>query len=190
MPNEKQLMRLSKLLSYHLRHRPDELGITLGAGGWVGVDELLAALARRGTSITRAELEEVVAGNSKQRFAFDESGVRIRANQGHSVEVDLDLEPCEPPGTLFHGTGAGSAATIAREGLHKMRRHHVHLSADLSTALAVGSRHGRPVVFLVDAGTMHAAGFLFYRSANGVWLVDAVPPTYLRRHENSQPSHS
>lgn len=179
---EHTLTRISKTLSYHLRHRPDELGLTLGPGGWVAVDELLGALARRGKPVSRAELDEVVARNPKQRFAFDESGTRIRANQGHSVAVDLELAPTEPPAALYHGTGERSAAAILREGLRRQRRHHVHLSADIETATSVGARHGRPVVFQVDAAAMRAAGHTFYRSANGVWLVDAVPPEFLRPH--------
>jgi putative RNA 2'-phosphotransferase len=177
--NDAQITRISKTLSYHLRHRPDELGLSLGPGGWVAVNGLLAALARRGKAISRAELEEVVARNNKRRFAFDEAGERIRASQGHSVEMDLELEPLGPPALLYHGTGERTVAAILREGLRKMRRHHVHLSADPETAHAVGARHGRPVVFIVDAAGMHGAGHQFYRSANGVWLVDAVPAAFL-----------
>ena len=177
--NDEHLIWISKTLSYYLRHRPDELGLSLGPGGWVAVDELLAALARKGKAISRAELEEVVARNTKRRFAFDAAGERIRASQGHSVDVDLELEPVEPPAVLYHGTGQRTAAAIVREGLRKMRRHHVHLSAEPETARAVGARHGRPVVFIVDAAAMHAAGHQFYRSANGVWLVDEVPAAFL-----------
>ncbi|NTV99776.1 MAG: RNA 2'-phosphotransferase [Oscillochloris sp.] len=176
-----ELTRISKTLSYHLRHRPDELGLTLAPGGWVAVDDLLAALARSGKAITRAQLDEVVARNPKQRFAFDTTGTRIRANQGHSVAVDLELEPLTPLAVLYHGTGQQTAAAIEREGLKKMRRHHVHLSADVATARNVGARHGPPVVFVVAAAAMHTAGFVFYRSANGVWLVDTVPPAFLTR---------
>ena len=125
-------------------------------------------------------MEQVVVQNSKQRFSFDESGARIRANQGHSVEVDLQLEPSTPPAVLYHGTGHQTADIITRTGLDKMRRHHVHLSADPETARAVGARHGRPVLFTVDAAAMSQAGHLFYRSDNGVWLTDAVPPEFLR----------
>ncbi len=180
MMTEPQLTRISKTLSYHLRHRPDALGLTLGPGGWVAVDDLLAALARQGKPVTRAELDEVVAWNPKQRFAFDETGARIRASQGHSVAVDLELAPVEPPAVLYHGTGAQSVAAILREGLRKQQRHHVHLSADVATARAVGARHGRPVVLQVDAAAMRTAGHVFYRSANGVWLVDAVPPEFFQ----------
>jgi putative RNA 2'-phosphotransferase len=126
-------------------------------------------------------LDEVVARNNKRRFSFDPTGTLIRANQGHSVAVDLQLEPVEPPAVLYHGTGHGAVEPIRREGLRKMARHHVHLSSDRETARAVGARHGRPVVFMVNAAAMRSAGHLFYRSDNGVWLVDHVPPEYLRR---------
>jgi putative RNA 2'-phosphotransferase len=179
--NDERMVRISKYLSKYLRHQPESLGLTLAPGGWVGVDDLLAACRRNGFAFSRAELDEVVARNDKQRFAFDPEGVRIRANQGHSVEVDLQLEPAEPPDVLYHGTGHGSAGAVEAEGLRKMRRHHVHLSGDVPTAQKVGARHGRPVVFAVDAAGMRRAGFTFYRSANGVWLVDEVPAEYLRR---------
>lgn len=178
--DEARLVRTSKFLSKHLRHQPARLGLTLAPGGWVEVEALLAACGAQGLPITRAELDEVVARNNKQRFAYDETGTRIRANQGHSVEVDLQLEPAVPPAVLYHGTGHATAEVIRREGLRRMRRHHVHLSPDVATATAVGARHGRPVVFAVDAAAMHAAGCVFYRSANGVWLVERVSPAYLR----------
>jgi putative RNA 2'-phosphotransferase len=178
----KQQIRVSKFLSRHLRHAPEDLGLTLQPGGWVGIEELLASCARAGVAVTRPELETVVRESDKQRFAFDESGTLIRANQGHSVEVDLQLEEAEPPAVLFHGTGMGTVEPIERDGLRKMNRHHVHLSADVPTARKVGARHGRPVVFAVDAAALRAAGATFYRSANGVWLVDEVPPRFLRRH--------
>lgn len=178
--DERQLVRVSKFLSKHLRHQPERIGLTLEPGGWVAVAALLAACAAHGMAITRAELGEVVARNNKQRFAFDETGERIRANQGHSVPVDLQLEPAQPPATLYHGTGAAAVAAILREGLRKMRRHHVHLSPDIATATRVGARHGAPVAFAVDAAAMSQAGRTFYHTANDVWLVDAVPPDYLR----------
>lgn len=174
------LVRISKYLSKHLRHDPGRIGLTLAPGGWVEVDALLSACARNGVVISRAQLGAVVAGSDKQRFAFDEAGTRIRANQGHTVEVDLQLEPATPPDILFHGTGEQTAPVIERHGLLKMARHHVHLSADVETALRVGGRRGRPVVLEVASGRMHADGATFYCSANGVWLVDAVPPAYLQ----------
>jgi putative RNA 2'-phosphotransferase len=179
--NDAQIVRTSKFLAKHLRHAPEALGLQLAPGGWVEVEALLAACAAAGLRLTRSQLEEVVARNDKQRFSFDAEGRRIRANQGHSTEVDLQLSPVEPPPLLYHGTPERTAPTVEQEGLKKMRRHHVHLSPDVETAARVGQRRGRPVVFTVDAAAMHAAGHLFYRSENGVWLVDAVPPEFLRR---------
>lgn len=180
MDNTK-LVKISKYLSKHLRHQPERLGLTLGPGGWVPVDALLAACARHRFPITRAELEEVVTGNDKQRFGFDPTGTLIRAHQGHSAAVELELEPTQPPAQLYHGTAQQNVVAILRHGLLRMRRHHVHLSADQETARRVGARHGVPVVFIVDAGTMAHNGFIFFRSTNGVWLVDHVPAAYLRQ---------
>jgi putative RNA 2'-phosphotransferase len=172
--------RVSKRLSFVLRHRPDRVGLTLGDAGWVDVDALLAALAADGVPpLTRAELEDVVATNDKQRFAFDDSGTRIRASQGHSRPVELGYEPQPPPDVLFHGTAERFLPAILTEGLRSGRRHAVHLSADVETARTAGGRRGRPVVLRVDAAAMQAAGHSFTRSANGIWLVDAVPPEYL-----------
>lgn len=178
--DDERLVRTSKFLSRHLRHDPQRLGLELGPGGWVSVEDLLAGCATRGMPLTRAELEEVVIRNSKQRFAFDETGARIRANQGHSVEVDLQLEPVAPPAVLYHGTGHNTVEVVLREGLKKMSRHHVHLSRDVETARMVGARHGRPVVLQVDAAAMAQDGHLFYLSENGVWLTEQVPPGYLQ----------
>jgi putative RNA 2'-phosphotransferase len=181
MLDNRPRVRLSKYLSKHLRHQPERLGLSLAPGGWVAVDELLAACARNQVPMTREELEDVVAHNDKRRFAFDPTGRLIRANQGHSVEVDLGLEPSEPPAVLYHGTGEQSAGAIEHAGLLKMRRQHVHLSPDIATALKVGARHGRPVVFAVDAVALHQTGNRFYRAANGVWLTDHVPAAFLQR---------
>jgi putative RNA 2'-phosphotransferase len=177
--NEKQMVRASKRLSRHLRHSPAEIGLELGPGGWVRVDDLLAALHAHGLQLRRDELDEIVTRNDKQRFAFDESGSSIRANQGHSVPVDLGLAEATPPDRLFHGTVGSALPAILEEGLRPMRRHHVHLSPDLATAVRVGARRGRPVVLAVDAARMATAGHRFRVSANSVWLVDAVPPEYL-----------
>lgn len=177
----KRLVHISKYLSKHLRHEPERLGLELEPGGWVQVDDLLAACAAARFPITPAELNEVVAKNDKQRFSFDPSQSRIRANQGHSTQVDLQLEAVPPPDILYHGTPAGSVDAILREGLKRMARHHVHLSSTPATAEIVGKRRGRPVVLVVDAAAMSREGFVFYRSANGVWLTDQVPPQYLRR---------
>ena len=180
-----RLTKISKYLSKHLRHEPARLGLQLAPGGWVEVDALLAACERQEFPFTRAELEEVVARNDKQRFAFDPSGTLIRANQGHSVAVDLNLDPVTPPALLYHGTGERAIEPVMREGLVKMARHHVHLSADAESARKVGMRHGKPVVLIVDAAGMHQTGFTFYRSANGVWLTDHVPPEFLCQTENA-----
>jgi putative RNA 2'-phosphotransferase len=179
--DDRRLVKTSKYLSKHLRHQPERLGLTLDDGGWVDVDELLAACAAHGFALTRAELEEVVARNDKRRFAFDPSRSLIRASQGHSVEVDLGLDAVPPPAELFHGTNERSVDDILRDGLDRRGRHHVHLSPDVATATRVGGRRGRPVVLAVDAARMAAEGHAFYRSVNGVWLTDAVPPGYLRR---------
>jgi putative RNA 2'-phosphotransferase len=145
----------------------------------VEVDALLAASAQRGFPISRDELEEVVARNDKKRFAFDESGTLVRAQQGHSAPVDLELEPATPPAVLYHGTLERNLTAIMRDGLLKMRRHHVHLSPDETTARGVGARRGRPVVLAVHVEKLHRDGYVFYRSGNGVWLVAHVPPRYL-----------
>lgn len=176
---DQRLVRLSKFMSLVLRHNPGKIGITLDPQGWVEIDELLAAANRSGTALDRATLLRVVAENDKQRFAISEDGRRIRASQGHSVEVDLALTPLAPPELLYHGTATRFLESIRREGLVKQSRQHVHLSADETTAVKVGQRHGRPAVLTVRAGAMAAAGQQFFRSDNGVWLTDHVPPEFL-----------
>ena len=173
------IVRVSKRLSYVLRHRADSVGLTLDAAGWVDVDQLLAALGASGLHLSRADLEHVVATNDKQRFAFDGSGTRIRASQGHSVDVGLGYAPEAPPDELFHGTVERFLSAILDEGLRAIERHAVHLSTDVATARLVGARRGRPVVLRVDAAGLTASGATFTRSANGVWLVAAVPPAFL-----------
>jgi putative RNA 2'-phosphotransferase len=172
-------VQLSKFLSLVLRHEPSRFGLTLDAAGWVEVDALLAACAREGTPLTREKLAALVAGNDKQRFAFDETHRRIRANQGHSVAVELGYTPQQPPEHLYHGTVDKFLPAIREQGLRKGERHHVHLSANRGIAAKVGARRGEPVVLLVNAGAMHRAGHKFFISPNGVWLVDAVPPEFL-----------
>lgn len=189
----KRLVKMSKYLSRHLRHQPEALGLTLEPGGWVAVDVLLATANSRGVALTRADLAEIVAGNDKQRFAFDETGQRIRANQGHSVPIDLQLASVSPADVLYHGTAQANVGVILREGLRKMRRHHVHLSGDVATAVKVGMRHGAPAVLMVDAAGMARDGHQFYRSENGVWLTESVPPQYLRvlslTEQSGNPTH-
>lgn len=175
---ERRTVKVSKYLSKHLRHQPERIGLTLDPGGWVEIDTLIAAAAAHGFRLTREELDHVVAANDKQRFAIE--GTRIRASQGHTIEVDLGLPPATPPSYLYHGTVARNLDAIRTEGLRPMSRHDVHLSADRETATRVGARRGRPVVIAVDAGAMHRDGHVFHVSANGVWLTQAVPPRYLR----------
>lgn len=175
-----QHVRKSKFLSLVLRHEPARAGIVLDAAGWVEVDALLRGCAEVGVRISRDELERLVAESDKQRFAFSEDGLRIRANQGHSVEVELQLAPQVPPEVLYHGTADRFLGAILATGLEKQARHHVHLSADRATAANVGGRHGRPVVLVVAAAEMHADGYVFFRSANGVWLTEHVPMRYVR----------
>jgi putative RNA 2'-phosphotransferase len=174
----RNLVSLSKRMSLALRHRPDRFNLTLDAGGWVPVDDVLTALR-----ITRADLDTVVAGNDKQRFAVEPGpggADRIRASQGHSVPIDLGLPARTPPRRLYHGTTAAALDSIRATGLHRARRHHVHLSADPGTAHRVAARRTGPAIILtVDAQTMAGDGHLFYRSANGVWLTDTVPARYL-----------
>jgi len=173
------MVRISKFLSLVLRHDPARIGLTLDREGWADVNELLIAAGNAGMPISRSDLDEVVRSNPKQRFTLDLSSRRIRANQGHSLEVDLGLAPIEPPAKLYHGTSQALLAVILTEGLRPMTRQQVHLSGDLETALAVGRRHGPPTALVVESHRMHADGYRFYRSVNGVWLTDSVPPTYL-----------
>lgn len=178
--DEKAAVRLSKFLSLVLRHQPEAVGLVLDEGGWVEVDALIAACAGTGRRVSRADLDHVVATNSKKRFAYSDDGRRIRASQGHSVGVELGLDATAPPAVLYHGTAAATLSAIRREGLRPMSRQDVHLSADVETAVRVGSRHGRPVVLEVDAAGLAASGHVFRLSANGVWLTDRVPPERLR----------
>lgn len=177
--NDKQKTHLSKFISLILRHSPETIGLKLCEEGWVSVDALLAGMNKRGEKITLEELQEIVATSEKKRFAFSEDGQSIRANQGHSVEVEITFEKREPPEFLYHGTATRFVDSIRKTGLEKRNRQHVHLSADEETAVKVGQRHGKPVILKVRAKAMHAAGVEFYISANGVWLVDAVAPEFL-----------
>ena len=162
-----------------LRHEPQRAGIALDESGWVAVDELLAGCRRAGQVISPEELREIVRTSDKQRFALSPDGTRIRANQGHSVEVELGYEPATPPEVLYHGTAEKYVESIRRQGLIKGARHHVHLSERMETATAVGRRHGRLVLLEVRAGAMQRDGIPFFKTPNGVWLTDHVPTKYL-----------
>lgn len=170
-------IRISKLLSLALRHEPAVLGLVLDDSGWADVDAVLAGLSTKGEPITRADLEAIVAGSDKQRFALE--GARIRANQGHSIDVELGLARREPPEVLYHGTVARFLHAIREQGLVKGQRTHVHLSADVRTAEIVAKRRGTPVVIEVLARAMHETGHAFYLSENGVWLTEHVPARFL-----------
>lgn len=173
-------VRISKLLSLALRHKPEDLGIALDAQGWADVSALLAGLAARGIALDEDGLEEIVRTSDKQRFALSPDGARIRANQGHSVAVDLELPARAPSEILFHGTVARFLEPISKEGLLPRSRTHVHLSADVATAEKVARRRSGEIVILrVRARAMHDAGHVFYVSENGVWLTDAVPPAFI-----------
>jgi putative RNA 2'-phosphotransferase len=177
--NDKEIIRTSKFLSLILRHEPEKVGITLGEAGWVGVDELLRAVDQHGTPLTLEQLKHIVATSDKKRFAFSEDGQRIRASQGHSVEVDLQYVPQAPPEFLYHGTATRFLDGIRKDGLQRMERHDVHLSAETKVTLQVGGRHGKPALLTIRAGDMHRAGHEFRVSANGVWLVQQVPPEFI-----------
>ncbi|MCD8146291.1 MAG: RNA 2'-phosphotransferase [Clostridiales bacterium] len=174
------LKSTSKYLSLILRHEPEIIGITLDEHGWAEVDELIAGVSRT-HALTMEVLEQIVREDEKQRYSFNEDKTLIRANQGHSIPVDVELEEVKPPELLYHGTGQQFTASIDEQGLLRMSRLYVHLSADYDTAKKVGQRHGKPVVYRVRSGRMYADGFQFYRSVNGVWLTKAVPARYLEK---------
>ncbi len=173
------LTSTSKFLSLILRHQPETIGLVLDENGWADVEELLRKANDYGRPISRPLLERIVAENDKKRFAFNETGERIRASQGHSIEIDLALTPVEPPPQLFHGTATRFVESICEKGLIPGSRQHVHLSADRETAVKVGQRHGKPIVLSVDSMAMVQAGHVFFLSANGVWLTDHVPAEFL-----------
>ncbi|GIH10739.1 putative RNA 2'-phosphotransferase [Rhizocola hellebori] len=170
-------VKASKRLAYVLRHGPDSIGITLSPDGWVDIDVLLKAMASHGLRLDRDQLMAVVGGSDKQRFAVQEN--RIRANQGHSVEVELGYAPCAPPEVLYHGTASRNLSSIFAKGLVRGDRHHVHLSPDMDTARKAGARHGFPVVLQINTKDMLSVGYQFFVSDNGVWLTAEVPPEFL-----------
>ena len=165
-------------MSMILRHRPEVIGIHLDEHGWADVDELIEGTAKK-KKFNREILEEIVRTDSKQRYSFNEDKTKIRANQGHSISVDLELEPLEPPEILWHGTAEKYVASIEKAGLRPGNRMYVHLSSNMQTAEKVGSRHGKPIVYQVKSGEMYRKGFRFYRSVNGVWLTIMVPVEFL-----------
>lgn len=171
--------QISKFLSYVLRHAPESIGLSLDSGGWAHIAVLLEKATAAGTSIDRETLDRVVAESDKKRFTVSEDGLRIRAAQGHSITVSLGHACKKPPAVLYHGSATRFLDSILAKGLVPGQRQQVHLSPDVETALAVGSRHGKPIVFAIDCDRMHSDAIEFYQADNGVWLTDAVPPAYL-----------
>ena len=174
------LKETSKYMSLILRHKPDAIGITLDEHGWANVDELIAGIAKD-NEFNMEILEEIVRTDEKQRYSFNEDKTLIRANQGHSIPVDVELEEKEPPEILYHGTGEKYVASIDAQGLIPKSRLYVHLSKDEETAVKVGSRHGKPVIYIVKAKQLHDDGYKFFISANNVWLTKEVPVKYLEK---------
>lgn len=174
------LKSTSKYISLILRHKPETIGITLDEHGWADVDALIEGI-RRTQPFDREMLEEIVATDEKGRYSFNDDKTLIRANQGYSIPVDVELEEKEPPEILYHGTGEKYVASIDEQGLIPKSRLYVHLSKDEETAKKVGSRHGKPVIYIVKSGQMSRDGIPFFLSANGIWLVKEVPVTYLVR---------
>ncbi len=177
--SDPKITHISKFLSQILRHRPEKIDLQLDEQGWANVDELLEKSITKGMYFDRALLQIVVETNNKQRFAFSEDGLRIRASQGHSIDIDLGLKPQKPPEILWHGTAEKSLDSIRKEGLRSMRRQHVHLSKDRQTAENIGGRHGKAVVLTVRSGQMSRQKHKFYLSENGVWLTEEVPAEFL-----------
>lgn len=175
----KNLNHTSKFLSLVLRHKPEEIGLSMDHNGWVDVDQLIEQSNKNNVLLDFELLEEIVLTNDKQRFAFNDDFSKIRANQGHSVNVDLQFEPQTPPEFLYHGTVEKFIETIKKNGLQKMKRTHVHLSKDLETAVKVGQRRGKPVILKILTQKMQEKGNIFYLSKNGVWLSDSIPSEYI-----------
>lgn len=172
-------VQLSRFLSFILRHKPDAIGLNLDPQGWASIDELIERSNAVGTQFDREDLQHVVETNDKKRFSISADGQRIRAAQGHSVNVELGLLPQEPPPVLYHGTATHFVCSILSEGLKPQDRQHVHLSIDEASARRVGRRHGKPVILKIEALRMHTKGFKFFLADNGVWLTDRVPPEFL-----------
>jgi len=176
----KSLKNSSKLLSLILRHKPETVGITLDGQGWANVDELIDKInSNTDYNTSMEELEQVVASSDKQRFTFNDDKTKIRANQGHSIPVDLGLTSTKPPKTLYHGTALNNVKTIRKQGINRRNRQHVHLSSNIETATKVGQRHGKPVVLVIDSDRMYNDGLDFIISKNGVWLTHYVDPRYI-----------
>ncbi len=177
--NEQQKKKLSKFLSYVLRHHPELIDLNLDENGWANVDELITKSKNDSQGFTFEELDEIVQTNDKKRFIFTEDKTRIRANQGHSIDINLALIPQQPPEFLYHGTAQSNIDSILEKGIEKRNRQHVHLSQDKETATKVGMRHGKPIILTINTQKMFDDGIEFYLSENNVWLTDFVDATYI-----------
>lgn len=177
--HEKERKKISKFISLVLRHKPEVIHLNIDEYGWAEVDELMAKSANHGHGFTFLELEEMVETNDKKRFVFNEDKTRIRANQGHSIDIDLALKPQQPPEFLYHGTAESNMESILQNGIEKRNRQHVHLSQDKETATQVGMRHGKPVILTIRTKEMSEDGIAFYLSENNVWLTDFVDAKYI-----------
>lgn len=183
MQMKNKIVKISKLMSLVLRHNPATIGITLDENGWAEVDRLLIGIQEKGIDLDKILLDEIVETNNKKRFAYNDDKTKIRASQGHSIAVDVELKATVPPEKLYHGTVDRFLKAIMQEGLKRMSRQHVHLSHELDTAIDVGNRRGKPVILIVDAHRMYRDGISFFLSENGVWLVDSVLPKYISKKE-------
>lgn len=175
-----RLQKTSKFLSLILRHKPEVIGIELDRNGWAEVSELIDGVNKSGKYVLDTDiLDEIVRTDEKGRYSFSDDHTRIRANQGHSIQVDVDLKRCQPPEYLYHGTAEKYVESIEKQGLIPNGRLYVHLSSDVATAEKVGSRHGKPVIYRIHSGEMYRQGYDFYISANGVWLADFIPVNFI-----------
>ncbi|MFA8300909.1 MAG: RNA 2'-phosphotransferase [Hyphomicrobiales bacterium] len=182
MIEERQCKRIGKFISLILRHRPEVINITLDANGWINTNVLIQGINNKGYNIDKNVLDHIVATNSKKRFEYNEDESMIRASQGHSIQVDLELNEVTPPDVLYHGTVERFTDSISLNGLQKQNRQHVHLSRDIATAIDVGRRRGKPVILEINSKQMHLDGFKFFLSRNKVWLTDSVPVEYINYH--------
>ena len=186
--SDKQTTSASRFISLILRHKPETIGITLDEHGWADVQDLIDGINRTsGHTLDMELLEEIVRTDEKQRYSFNEDHTLIRANQGHSIPVDVELEEKIPPDTLWHGTGEKYVSSIDVQGLIPKSRLYVHLSSDIDTARTVGSRHGKPVIYAIDCRAMVKDGYRFFLSANHVWLTKEVPVRYMKKLRGSKP---
>jgi len=179
----KQDMKISKFISLVLRHKPEEIGLILDEFGYISTSDLIKGINEKGYKVTFTDIERIVIEDDKQRYSFNDDKTKIKANQGHSVSVNLELKAIEPPNELYHGTATRFTENICKEGIKKQNRQYVHLSADIETATKVGKRHGELAVLRVNSQQMYQDGYKFYLSENKVWLTDYVPAKYFSKEK-------